>query len=200
LGVDRALFREGVALLVAMKRLYPGSFGWREEAAAASRWKAAQRRAEAAAVFMSPSKASRAVGLGGGDGDGEGRGGTGTTALRVAASSEDWKIGRRSTPGASDVISGMMSETALKKPQPSPPLPPVSLQLVRRRPPFIDLLTGSGRLREAMDASGEAGAGGRGRAGGGGGGRHETVKDVFESWEEELRAFMELRGGSLLYD
>jgi hypothetical protein len=185
LGVNRALFREGVELLLAMKRLYP-SFGWREQtqaagAAASSRLKVARRRAEAAAVFMSPSK------LGSLRGGGEG----GTPGLRSEASAGlSSAAGGAAAAGAQPFtresrVSDASSRSSLEKPSQVP-----SIQPTERRPPFIDLLTGSGRLREALDASVEAGAGaGRG-----------AVEELFASWEEELQTFVELRRGFLLYD
>ena len=54
-----------------------------------------------------------------------------------------------------------------------------------RRAPFVDLLTGTPRLREALDAPPEETA--------------AAVEEVFEEWEAQLRTFVRVREAYLLY-
>ena len=54
-----------------------------------------------------------------------------------------------------------------------------------RLAPFVDLLTGTPRLREALDAPPEETA--------------TAVEEVFEEWEAQLGTFVRVREAYLLY-
>ena len=194
-GPDRALFREGVELLLAMKRLYPGGFGWKEQAAAADRYKAARRRAAAAAVFATPpgtpsrvpSTPEKPTPLG----ISSIAGGAARTHAHAhaSASAAGNDPGSSRSPRGSEAGS---SRSSLERQGGAPrPPPPAAATAAGGRPPFIDLLTGSSRLRLAIDAScvnEDRGAEGR-----------EALDRVLALWELERRNFAELRQGFLLY-
>ena len=66
---------------------------------------------------------------------------------------------------------------------PVPPAPPPPARWDPKKTPFIDMLTGSAALREAVDAADD-----------------EKVEGVIAEWESQLEKFAEVRRGFLLYD
>ena len=297
LGVNHALFREGVELLATMKRLYPASFGWRGEeqqrsqqeqqpkqpkqpkkeveqpqeaqegrqqmngsvvpaagevtdtaiapgtavrvVAAAARFSAARRRAQSA-VFMSPVNMKTGIReREDSEGEDEAKVVMGTGRVVATGTAESMVTGTQTAESMGKQESGVTTEVGnhhLRSPRKSrksggssgrnsldkPPLtpkkkstnPPPTTAVDRAgRPPFIDLLTGSARLREALNTAGDiagdgdaAGYGdgdaavGDGRRRSGDGTGRNVVDELFASWEEERRAFVNLRRGFLLYD
>ena len=171
-AADRALFREGVALLVDARRTYPNDFAWREGTTLApgARLRADRnagrttRAMSRAAVFKSPTKARGEPGRRNGRGDGEG------------ATEEEEEDGAGSCAGPG----GAKARRALVSARVFDAAPPTI-----RRAPFVDLLTGTPRLREALDAPPEKTA--------------AAVEEVFEEWEAQLRTFVRVREAYLLY-
>lgn len=177
-AADRALFREGVSLLVDARRTYPNEFAWREGALAPGARLRADRSAgrttramSRAAVFKSPTKARRRGGGEGGEGGGAGGSGSGdATAEEHAGSGVGSSVQSRWTKARRAVVAARAFDAA----------PPTI-----RRAPFVDLLTGTPRLREALDAPPEETA--------------AAVEEVFEEWEAQLRTFVRVREAYLLY-
>jgi len=174
-AADRALFREGVSLLVDARRTYPNEFAWREGALAPGARLRADRSAgrttramSRAAVVKSPTKARR---RGGGEGGGAGGSGSGdATAEEHAGSGVGSSVQSRWTKARRAMVAARAFDAA----------PPTI-----RRAPFVDLLTGTPRLREALDAPPEETA--------------AAVEEVFEEWEAQLRTFVRVREAYLLY-
>lgn len=180
-AADRALFREGVSLLVDARRTYPNEFAWREGALAPGARLRADRSAgrttramSRAAVFKSPTKARRRGGGEGGEGGGAG-GSRDATAEEHAGSAHAGSgvgssVQSRWTKARRAVVAARAFDAA-----------PPTIRLA----PFVDLLTGTPRLREALDAPPEETA--------------TAVEEVFEEWEAQLRTFVRVREAYLLY-
>ena len=178
-AADRALFREGVSLLVDARRTYPNEFAWREGALAPGARLRADRSAgrttramSRAAVFKSPTKARRRGGGEGGEGGGAGGSGSGdaTADDQAGSSGVGSSVRSRWTKARRAVVAARAFDAA-----------PPTIRLA----PFVDLLTGTPRLREALDAPPEETA--------------TAVEEVFEEWEAQLRTFVRVREAYLLY-
>ena len=172
-AADRALFREGVSLLADARRTYPNDFAWREGTLAPGARLRADRTAgrttramSRAAVFKSPTKARGEPGWSNGrsnePSDGEG------------ATTEADGAGSGAGPGWAKARRALVAARAFDAAPPT-----------IRRAPFVDLLTGTPRLREALDAPPEETA--------------AAVEEVFEEWEAQLRTFVRVRETYLLY-
>ena len=122
-------------------------------------------------MFKSPTQARRRGGGEGGEGGGAGGSGSGdATAEEHAGSGVGSRVQSRWTKARRAVVAARAFDAA----------PPTI-----RRAPFVDLLTGTPRLREALDAPPEETA--------------AAVEEVFEEWEAQLRTFVRVREAYLLY-
>ena len=124
-----------------------------------------------AAVFKSPTKARRRGGEGG-EGGGAGGSGSGdaTADDQAGSSGVGSSVRSRWTKARRAVVAARAFDAA-----------PPTIRLA----PFVDLLTGTPRLREALDAPPEETA--------------TAVEEVFEEWEAQLRTFVRVREAYLLY-
>lgn len=178
-GIENALFREGIEILLALRRCYPEEFAWREQATVRARVENARWRAENSAVLRSPAKStysnySRKAGY------------LDERSSDDGYSSEDdrgWRGDDGEVPWSPESARRPGRRPGLPPRSPVPPAPPPPARWDPKKTPFIDMLTGSAALREAVDAADD-----------------EKVEGVIAEWESQLEKFAEVRRGFLLYD